>query len=280
MPLSDLGGERVDYAGDHLLESAVPAEPYALFRRWLDEAFAARDRGELAEPTAMVVATSAAGRPRARTVLLKELAPDGFTFFTNYDSAKGAELSADPAVALHFGWHAIQRQVRVEGTAEKVAPAESQAYFATRPRGSQLGAWASAQSSTVGSLARPAGRVRRRRGPLRRTGGAVPRALGRLSRAAGRDRVLAGTTEPDARPTRLPAAAMTPGRSVGWHRRRRSQASSLSVITTHRNRRTASSSTVRRRIADREEPRHDERPEVHEPRVVENGLDARPGHRP
>jgi len=153
MGASDLGGERVDYVGDHLLESAVPAEPYALFRRWLDEAFAARDRGELAEPTAMVVATCVDGRPRARTVLLKELTPDGFTFFTNYTSAKGAELSADPAVALHFGWHAIQRQIRVEGTAEKVARAESEAYFATRPRGSQLGAWASAQSSSVGSLA-------------------------------------------------------------------------------------------------------------------------------
>jgi len=153
MPVSDLGGERVDYVGDHLLESAVPDEPYALFRRWLDEAFAARDRGELAEPTAMVVATCVDGRPRARTVLLKELTPDGFTFFTNYTSAKGAELSADPAVALHFGWHAIQRQIRVEGTAEKVARAESEAYFATRPRGSQLGAWASAQSSSVGSLA-------------------------------------------------------------------------------------------------------------------------------
>ena len=153
MPVSDLGGERVDYVGDHLLESAVPDEPYALFRRWLDEAFAARDRGELAEPTAMVVATCVEGRPRARTVLLKELTPDGFTFFTNYTSAKGAELSADPAVALHFGWHAIQRQIRVEGTAEKVARAESEAYFATRPRGSQLGAWASAQSSSVGSLA-------------------------------------------------------------------------------------------------------------------------------
>jgi pyridoxamine 5'-phosphate oxidase len=153
MPVSDLSGERVDYVGDHLLESAVPAEPYALFRRWLDEAFAARDRGELAEPTAMVVATCVAGRPRARTVLLKELTTDGFTFFTNYTSAKGAELSADPAVALHFGWHAIQRQIRVEGTAEKVTRAESETYFATRPRGSQLGAWASAQSSTVGSLA-------------------------------------------------------------------------------------------------------------------------------
>jgi len=153
MPVSDLGGERVDYVGDHLLESAVPDEPYALFRRWLDEAFAASDRGELAEPTAMVVATCVERRPRARTVLLKELTPDGFTFFTNYTSAKGAELSADPAVALHFGWHAIQRQIRVEGTAEKVARAESEAYFATRPRGSQLGAWASAQSSSVGSLA-------------------------------------------------------------------------------------------------------------------------------
>lgn len=153
MPVSDLGGERVDYSGDHLLESAVPPEPYALFRGWLDEAFAARDRGELAEPTAMVVATCVDGRPRARTVLLKELRSEGFTFFTNYTSAKGAELSADPAVALHFGWHAIQRQIRVEGIAEKVTRAESDAYFATRPRGSQLGAWASAQSSSVGSLA-------------------------------------------------------------------------------------------------------------------------------
>ncbi len=206
MPLSDLGGERVDYAGDHLLESAVPAEPYALFRRWLDEAFAARDRGELAEPTAMVVATSAAGRPRARTVLLKELRPDGFTFFTNYDSAKGAELSADPAVALHFGWHAIQRQVRVEGTAEKVAAGRVAGVLRDQT------AWLAARGLGFGPVVdgglvgRPAGRVRRRRGPLRRTGGAVPRALGRLSCPAGRDRVLAGTTQPDARPTRLPAA--------------------------------------------------------------------------
>ncbi len=150
---SDLRSERVDYTAGHLLESGAPDEPYALFRRWLDDAFAARDAGTLAEPTAMVVATCADGRPRARTVLLKELRADGFTFFTNYDSAKASELAAQPAVALHFGWHAIQRQVRVEGTAEKVAREESEAYFATRPRGSQLGAWASAQSSTVGSVA-------------------------------------------------------------------------------------------------------------------------------
>lgn len=150
---SDLASERVDYAGDHLVESAVPDDPYALFRLWLDEAFGARDRGELAEPTAMVVATCDAGHPKTRTVLLKDLRSDGFTFFTNYTSAKAGELSANPAVSLHFGWHAIQRQVRVEGVAEKVTRAESVAYFATRPRGSQLGAWASAQSSVVGSLA-------------------------------------------------------------------------------------------------------------------------------
>lgn len=149
----DLAGERVDYVGDHLLESAVPEDPYELFRRWLDEAFEARDRGELAEPTAMVVATCAAGQPRARTVLLKDVRSDGFTFYTNYDSAKGAEIAADPAVSLHFGWHAIHRQVRVEGLAEKVSRADSAAYFATRPRGSQLGAWASSQSSEVASLA-------------------------------------------------------------------------------------------------------------------------------
>lgn len=150
--MPDLAAERVDYLGDHLLESAVPDDPYALFRSWLGEAFAARDRGELAEPTAMVVATCADGRPSARTVLLKELRAAGFTFFTNYDSRKGAEIAANPLVALHFGWHALHRQVRVEGTAERVSPQESAAYFATRPRGSQLGAWASAQSSVVDTL--------------------------------------------------------------------------------------------------------------------------------
>lgn len=151
--MPDLAAERVDYVGDHLLESAVSQDPYALFREWLDEAFAARDRGDLAEPTAMVVATSTDGRPSARTMLLKDLRDDGFTFFTNYDSRKSAELTANPGVALHFGWHAIQRQIRVEGTAERVPRSESEAYFATRPRGSQVGAWASAQSSPVGTLA-------------------------------------------------------------------------------------------------------------------------------
>jgi pyridoxamine 5'-phosphate oxidase len=149
--MPDLAAERIDYSGEQLLESEVPGEPYALFERWLAAAFAAKADGLLPEPTAMVVATSSGGRPSARTVLLKEFGPAGFTFFTNYDSRKGTDLAANPAVALHFGWYPLQRQVRVEGTAQPVPRAESEAYFATRPRGSQLGAWASPQSSRVAS---------------------------------------------------------------------------------------------------------------------------------
>ena len=204
MPVSDLSGERIDYSGDHLLESDVPAEPYALFRRWLDEAFVARDRGELAEPTAMVVATCVDGRPRARDGAAQGAHARRVRLLHQLPLGQGLQLSADPAVALHFGWHAIQRQIRVEGTAEKVTRAESEAYFATRPRGSQLGAWASAQSSRwlAGGAA---GRLRSRRAAVRRTGRALPRALGRLPGATGRDRVLAGPAEPDARSPGLPA---------------------------------------------------------------------------
>ncbi|MBO0811473.1 MAG: pyridoxamine 5'-phosphate oxidase [Microlunatus sp.] len=156
----DLAAERKDYSGDHLLEATAPADPYALFSAWLEDAFAAQERGVLPEPTAVVISTvSAGGRPSSRTVLLKGIVPsadsghrDGFTVFTNYDSAKGRDLAGNPAVALLFGWYPLQRQVRVEGTAAKVPAEESDAYFATRPRGSQLGAWASAQSSEVSSL--------------------------------------------------------------------------------------------------------------------------------
>ncbi len=151
--MPDLAAERIDYRGAHLLEDAVPADPFALFAAWLVDAFAAKERGVLPEPTAMVLATVAGGQPRARTVLLKDADPSGFTFYTNYESDKGAEIAADDAVALHFGWYPLQRQVRIEGRAGRVPRAESEAYFASRPRGSQLGAWASAQSSEVGSLA-------------------------------------------------------------------------------------------------------------------------------
>ncbi len=143
-------GERVDYLGDHLLETAVPADPFSLFRSWLSDAFAAKERGVLPEPTAMVVSTTAGGRPSSRTVLLKEVDEAvGFVFFTNYASRKVAEMAASSYVALLFGWYPLQRQVRVEGRAERVPRSESEAYFSSRPRGSQLGAWASAQSTEV-----------------------------------------------------------------------------------------------------------------------------------
>jgi pyridoxamine 5'-phosphate oxidase len=145
----DLSAERVDYIGGQLLEDAVPDEPVTLFEIWLADAFLARDQGRLAEPTAMVLATSDSGRPSARTVLLKSVSAAGFVFYTNYSSHKGAQIAANPAVALHFGWYALHRQVRVEGVAEKVSRTDSEDYFRTRPRGSQLGAWASAQSSVV-----------------------------------------------------------------------------------------------------------------------------------
>lgn len=146
---ADLAAERIDYTGDHLLESAAPADPYRLFDQWLADAFAAKETGALPEPTAMVIGTVADGRPRSRTVLLKEVDADGFVFYSNYDSAKGAELAAEPRISLLFGWYPLHRQVRVEGTAARVPRAESEAYFATRPRGSQLGAWASSQSSEI-----------------------------------------------------------------------------------------------------------------------------------
>ena len=169
----DLAAERIDYSGEHLLEDRVPADPYELFNVWLDAAFAAREQGQLAEPTAAVISTvSPEGRPSSRTVLLKGITSStssgagstglvagstgvghGFTIFTNYDSQKGRDLARNPAVALLFGWYPLQRQVRVEGTAIKVSAEESDDYFATRPRASQLGAWASAQSSQVDSLA-------------------------------------------------------------------------------------------------------------------------------
>jgi len=149
----DLTTERVDYTAAHLLEADAPATPLPLFEAWLDDALRARDEGRLAEPNAMVVATSVANRPHARTVLLKSVSAEGFTFFTNYTSHKGTEIAANASVALHFGWYALQRQVRVEGTAAPVVRGESEDYFRTRPRGSQLGAWASAQSRPVTSAA-------------------------------------------------------------------------------------------------------------------------------
>ncbi|MFW6597429.1 pyridoxamine 5'-phosphate oxidase [Propionibacteriaceae bacterium Y2011] len=151
-----LAREHVEYRRARLLEADLPVDPLPLFDQWLADAFAIRDGMlDLAadllwlEPTAMTVSTIADGRPRSRNVLLKHRDERGFVFFTNYQSDKGRELAARPEVALHLAWTPLQRQVRIEGVAGRVDRDESVAYFATRPRGSQLGAWASAQSRPV-----------------------------------------------------------------------------------------------------------------------------------
>ena len=139
---------RKDYALERLDESDVDADPFRQFHAWLKEALAA----EVPEPTAMTLATvSAAGSPSARIVLLKALDERGFVFYTNYASRKGEELAARPRAALTFLWKELERQVRVEGTVEKVSAAESDEYFAIRPLGSRIGAWASTQSATIES---------------------------------------------------------------------------------------------------------------------------------
>ncbi|MBU1801174.1 MAG: pyridoxamine 5'-phosphate oxidase [Actinobacteria bacterium] len=142
----DIAALRHEYAAAGLAEADLAADPISMFRRWFDEA---RDGG-LVEPNAMVVATASAdGRPSVRTVLLKGVGPDGFRFFTNQASRKGRDLAANRACSLLFPWHALERQVRVEGQATPLSREDVEEYFATRPRGSQLGAWASHQSEVV-----------------------------------------------------------------------------------------------------------------------------------
>jgi pyridoxamine 5'-phosphate oxidase len=144
-----LAALRAEYELGGLEESDLAADPLTMFTRWFDQARAAG----LVEANAMVLGTVAAdGTPASRTVLLKGV-DDGFVFFTNYDSRKGAELAAEPRCTLLFGWYQLQRQIRVEGTAAQVTREETESYFATRPRDSQLGAWASPQSTEVGSRA-------------------------------------------------------------------------------------------------------------------------------
>lgn len=135
---------------DELSEESLAAEPVAQFARWFGDAVKAR----IPEPTAMVLATSSAtGMPRARTVLLKGYDADGFTFYTNRTSRKGRELAENPRACLVFPWHAMGRQVIIEGPVTALSQAESEPYFHSRPRGSQLGAWASRQSTVLASRA-------------------------------------------------------------------------------------------------------------------------------
>ncbi len=139
---------RKNYSKQALTEASVTANPIAQFNAWLEEALQA----EVNEPTALVLATvNAAGRPSARVVLLKDVSADGFTFFTNYDSRKGRELAQNPFAAITFFWPELERQVRIEGKVVKVAPEVSDTYFHSRPKGSQIGAWASPQSAAIAS---------------------------------------------------------------------------------------------------------------------------------
>jgi pyridoxamine 5'-phosphate oxidase len=132
-----------------MIEEITEDEPLAVFRRWLDEAW----KGE-ANAHAMTLATSTLdGRPSARAVLLKGLDARGFVFYTNLESRKSAELAANPQAALCFLWKSLNRQVRVEGPVELVGNDEADAYFASRPRDSQIGAWASDQSRPLDSRA-------------------------------------------------------------------------------------------------------------------------------
>jgi len=148
--MSALADLRREYAREALNRDQVADDPIAQFREW----FAAARDAEVHEPNAMTLATAAPdGTPSARVVLLKGVDERGFQFYTNYDSRKGTELDQNPHAALVFWWAPLERQVRIEGTVERLPNEESTAYFHSRPRGSQLGAWASPQSRVVESRA-------------------------------------------------------------------------------------------------------------------------------
>ena len=135
---------------DGLDEKTIDRDPIRQFQTWLDDAFAAK----LPLAEAMTLATvTAEGKPSARMVLLKQVDRDGFVFYTNYNSAKARELDANPYAALVFYWVQLDRQVRVEGSVTRTSREESREYFATRPRESQIGAWASEQSEVIESRA-------------------------------------------------------------------------------------------------------------------------------
>jgi pyridoxamine 5'-phosphate oxidase len=158
----DLAALRTEYGDRGIDLDNLEADPLVQFRRWLRDA----ERAELAEPNAMAVSTAGPdGAPSSRFVLLRGVDERGFAFYTNHASEKAAEIAGNAQVALLFGWLALQRQVRVTGTAERFDDPEADAYFASRPRGSQIGAWASPQSAVLpdrAELERLVGEIERR----------------------------------------------------------------------------------------------------------------------
>jgi len=145
MNLADL---RIDYTKHGLVESDLNSDPFQQFGFWFDQAL----KAQVDEPNAMTLATSSLdGQPSARIVLLKGFDQQGFVFYTNYESRKGKELSNNNKAALLFFWSSLERQVRIEGTVEKVSLEESKVYFDSRPEGSRIGAWSSHQSEPIDS---------------------------------------------------------------------------------------------------------------------------------
>lgn len=144
----DVSALRREYAREELTKRSVQSDPMAQFSSWFDEAIAA----ELLEPTAMTLATANAdGQPSMRVVLLKGITENGFVFYTNYLSHKGRDLAENPKASLLFFWPELERQIRIEGITERLPQEESDVYFASRPFESQVGAWASLQSSVLRS---------------------------------------------------------------------------------------------------------------------------------
>lgn len=145
MSIADI---RKDYQLESLDETKVATDPFLQFSRWWDDAV----KSEIDEVNAFTLATAdKSGMPAARILLLKGFDPRGFVFFSNYNSNKGKELEDNPRASMVFFWKELERQVRISGSVEKVDAAESDAYFHSRPAGSRLGAWASAQSSVISS---------------------------------------------------------------------------------------------------------------------------------
>jgi len=148
--MTNLAALRKSYERAALSEDASHADPLLQFEQWLGEAI----KAHLPEPNAMTLATvDAALRPSTRIVLIKGYSQEGITWFTNYDSRKGRELAANPWAALQFHWVELERVVRIEGRVDKISAAESDAYFASRPLDSRLGAWASPQSQVIAGRA-------------------------------------------------------------------------------------------------------------------------------
>ena len=146
MPNRDYHQERRDYQFSELNRSALNRNPFAQFSAWMDEAVTQK----IMDPTAMSVSTvDAKGQPHSRVVLLKAFETDGFVFYTHYDSAKGEEIEANNKVSLLFFWPEMDRQVRIEGTITKISTEQSERYFQSRPRDSQLSAYISQQSQPV-----------------------------------------------------------------------------------------------------------------------------------